>query len=349
MSVLRTGSIPGAVAALLLALTACDGGSAGSGSADAITIGSPGSSSDAGFYLADHRGYFRAVGLKVEYKQVSGGSDLIPLLSTGRLDVGGLSLNSGLINAVRSGNHLQLVADKGSFTDGSTPSYGAMLIRPSDASVIKGPADLRGRTIAVGSAGSSLDVAISGYLAQGGLTTKDVKITTLGQNQRVIALEQKAVDAAFVFEPFLSQALGRNAGVVLADGGAMARDLQVAGVVFGGPFVEEHPEQAQDFLSAYLCGVQDYNAAVRDGKDADAVLGIIADATGESVESLRRGIPIGLRSDGALNADDVQQTIDRLAANGLVTGPLSVDELINTRYAQNAQSCDEIRAKAKTS
>jgi len=344
MALLRTGSI---VIALLLVLCACGGPAGADGGSGTVRVGSPGSSSDAGLYLADSRGYFAALGITMEYQRFSGGGDLIPLLSTGRLDVGGLSLNSGLINAVLSGNDLQLVADKGSYTDGSTPSYGALLVRPDQANTITGPADLRGRRLAVGTAGSSLDIAITDYLAKGGLTTNDLSITTLGQSERVIALERGAVDAAFVFEPFLTQALKRGAGVVLADGGAMAREQQVAGIVFGGSFTADHPRRAQDFLSAYLCGVQDYNAAVRNGVDKDAVLGILAKATGETVESLRESIPIGLRSDGALNVADIQRTIDGLAAKGLVSGHLPASKLVSSTYLDNIRSCDEIRKMAR--
>lgn len=334
--------------ALLLLLTACGGSdeAEGAGGTTTVTFGSPGSASDAGFYLADARGYFAALGIETEYQQVAGGGDLIPLLSTGRLDVGGLSLNSGLINAVLSGNDLQLVADKGSYTDGSTPSYGALLVRPDQAEEITGPEDLEGRSIAVGSEGSSLDIALTTYLDSGGLTTDDVMITTLGQSERVIALQEQAVDVAFVFEPFLTQALTSGAGVVLADGGDMAPEQQVAGMVFGGEFPASNPDAAQDFVSAYLCGVQDYNGAVLEDEDTDAVLEIVAEATGDTVESLRESVPIGLRSDGALNLDDIQLTIDGLAEKGLANEALPVDDLVNTDYLDNARSCDEIREMA---
>jgi NitT/TauT family transport system substrate-binding protein len=311
-----------------------------------VTVGSPGSSSDAGLYIADARGYFKALGITMDYQQVKGGGDLIPLLSTGKLDVGGLSLNSGLINAAGSGNDLELVADKGSYTDGSTPSYGALVVRPDEADKIKTAADLKGRTIAVGSAGSALDVSLSDYLGTAGLTTDDVKLTVLGQAERVVALQQGAVDVSFVFEPFLTQAVSSGAGVLMVDGGVMSPNQQVAGIVYGGAFSKKNPKVAQNFMSAYLCGLQDYNDAVVNGHDPDPVIQIIADATGDTPENLKNDAPIGLKPDGSLNVEDVQHTIDGLTAEKLVTNPVKATELVNTKFLDGAKSCDDIRAMA---
>jgi NitT/TauT family transport system substrate-binding protein len=127
----------------------------------------------------------------------------------------------------------------------------------------------------------------------------------------------------------------------------MAPEQQVAGLVFGGPFTAQDPQRAQDFLSAYVCGLQDYNAAVREGTDTEAVLEIIADATGESLEAVHASTPIGLRATGALNGEDVQRTIDALASKGLVSAPLQTGDLVNTSYLENIRSCDEIRELAR--
>jgi len=322
-------------------------GEGGAGSMTTVTVGSPGSSSDAGLFIADARGYFKALGVEMDYQTVKGGGDLIPLLSTGRLDVGGLSLNSGLINAVASGNDLQVVADKGSYTDGSTPSYGALLVRPDLAGEIKGAADLRGRSIGVGSAGSALDVAISDYLATAGLTTEDVKLTVLGQPERVIALQEGAIDVGFVFEPFLTQALRQGAGELLVDGGTMIPNQQNAVVVYAGSFADRDKEVAQNFMSAYVCGLEDYNAAViENGEDRDEIINIIAEATQQPAEDLAETNPIGLQPDGSLNISDLERTMQGLAKSGLVTNVVPVDELVNTEFLEGAMPCDELRDMA---
>jgi NitT/TauT family transport system substrate-binding protein len=145
-----------------------------------VNVGALAAASDAGLFIADARGYFEALGIEMEYQKVAGGEDLIPLLSTGRLDVGGLALNAGFFNAIASGNDLDVVADKGSFTDGSDPSFGALVVRSDLATQITGPADLAGRTIAAGVPGSIPDLGISAYLETGGLALDDVTMTTLG-------------------------------------------------------------------------------------------------------------------------------------------------------------------------
>jgi NitT/TauT family transport system substrate-binding protein len=312
-----------------------------------VSVGSPGSSSDSGLYIADARGYFKALGIQMDYQTVKGGGDLIPLLSTGRLDVGGLSLNSGLINAVAGGNDLEVVADKGSYTDGSTPSYGALLVRPDLAGEIKGPEDLRGHSIGVGSAGSTLDVALTEYLGTAGLTTEDVKLVVLGQPERVIALQEGAIDVGFVFEPFLSQALRTGAGELLVDGGDMIENQQNAVLVYAGSFSNKKKEVAQNFMSAYICGLEDYNTAVVEkGEGRDEIIKIIAAATGQAPDELAESNPIGLRPDGSLNIDDLERSIQGLTDSGLVTKAVPVEELVNTEFLEGAMPCDELRELA---
>jgi NitT/TauT family transport system substrate-binding protein len=313
-----------------------------------VTVGSPGSSSDAGLYIADARGYFKALGITMDYQTVKGGGDLIPLLSTGRLDVGGLSLNSGLINAVGSGNDLQVVADKGSYTDGSTPSYGALLVRPDLAGEIKGPEDLRGRSIGVGSAGSALDVALTDYLATGGLTTEDVQLVVLGQPERVIALQEGAIDVGFVFEPFLTQAVRLGAAELLVDGGDMIPDQQNAVLVYAGSFADQKKEVAQNFMSAYICGLEDYNdAVINEGEGRDEIIEIIGKATEQPAAELAETNPIGLKPDGSLNLKDLERTMNVLAEGGLVEKVVPIDQLVNTEFLENAMSCDEVRELAE--
>jgi NitT/TauT family transport system substrate-binding protein len=313
-----------------------------------VTVGSPGSSSDSGLYIADARGYFKALGIEMDYQTVKGGGDLIPLLSTGRLDVGGLSLNSGLINAVAGGNDLEIVADKGSYTDGSTPSYGALLVRPDLADEITGPGDLRGRSIGVGSAGSTLDVALSEYLKTGGLTTEDVKLTVLGQPERVIALQEGAIDVGFVFEPFLTQAIKSGAGELLVDGGDMIKNQQNAVVVYAGSFSKEKQEVAQNFMSAYVCGLEDYNTAVvEQGEGRDEIIEIVAKATGQAADELADTNPIGLRPDGSLNVEDLERSIQGLADSGQVEKVVAVDQLVNTEFLEGVMPCDELRELAQ--
>jgi NitT/TauT family transport system substrate-binding protein len=323
---------------------------AGSGQSQKITtvsVGSPGSASDAGLYIADARGYFKAVGIEMEYQKVKGGGDLIPLLSTGKLDVGGLSINSALINAIASGNELEIVADKGSYTDGSTPSYGALLVRPDLADQVKGPGDLKGRNIAVGSAGSALDVALDEYLGQAGLSTDDVKLTVLGQAERVLALQEGAVDVAFVFEPFLAQAQKSGAGELLVDGGDMVANQQNAVVVYSSAFSNKEADVAQNFMSAYICGLEDYNTEVaEDGADRDDIIKIVADATGADPDSLAEASPIGLQPDGSLNVEDLERTIQGLAESGLVPQPVPAKDVVNTKFLENAMPCDELRDMA---
>src|SRR5215207_6953320 len=73
-----------------------------------------GSSSDAGVYIADEKGFFRELGIEIQYEKVGSSGEMIPLLSTGQFDIGGPGISAGLLNALARGVDIKLVADKGS-------------------------------------------------------------------------------------------------------------------------------------------------------------------------------------------------------------------------------------------
>ncbi len=308
-----------------------------------MTVGSPTSASDAGLVLAQQKGYFADVGIKMKYSGFKAGSDIIPLLASGRVDVAGLSIDAGMVNAHAGGNELQVVADKGSFSNGSEPSYGALVVKSDLAGQIKGPEDLKGKTIALGSKGSSVDRSLEAYLEQGGLTAKDVNITNLGQSERLVALEKGAAQVAFLFEPYVTQAVEQGFGKVLVDGGKIIPDQQVAVTVFGGRWAEENPEVAQRFMDAYACGVADYAKTVESGQGRDEVVKEIAEFTGEEAASLKKVTLPRIHPDAAVNTDDLNDTLSYFEEAGLVKDSVKADDLVKTEWLDKRQdACSDL-------
>src|SRR5579884_2598872 len=115
----------------------------------AVRYGELGQASDAGFYVALDRGYFAEEGLDVEAIPIGSGGRMIPSLGAGQIDVGGGGISTALINAVARDVPLRLVADKGSLRPGF--GYSGLVVRKElvDRGEVQGPADLKGRRIAV--------------------------------------------------------------------------------------------------------------------------------------------------------------------------------------------------------
>jgi NitT/TauT family transport system substrate-binding protein len=127
----------------------------------------------------------------------------------------------------------------------------------------------------------------------------------------------------------------------------MISDQQLAVIVYAGAFAEEQPEVAQDFMSAYVCALQDYNDAyAAGGKDLDEIITILAEATGQTPEVLKSTVPVALDPEGALNTDDLERTAQTLAEMGLATKELALEDFVDTSFLDGLTSCDELREMA---
>src|SRR3981189_3226248 len=59
-----------------------------SSAADAVSLGLVNTISDAGFFVAEAKGYFKAAGIEVNFLPFTSASAMIPALASGDLDVG---------------------------------------------------------------------------------------------------------------------------------------------------------------------------------------------------------------------------------------------------------------------
>jgi ABC-type nitrate/sulfonate/bicarbonate transport system substrate-binding protein len=65
-----------------------------------VSIGITDAATDAGFFIADKKGYFRAEGIEVTTTPFASAAGMIAPLGRGQLDVGGGTVAAGLYNAV---------------------------------------------------------------------------------------------------------------------------------------------------------------------------------------------------------------------------------------------------------
>src|SRR5713226_7120323 len=81
--------------------------------ADKVVVGTGGSASDAPFYIAYDRGFFKDERLDVDLIVLDSGAKVIAPLGTGELDVGSGALSVGFWNALVRGVKFRIVADRG--------------------------------------------------------------------------------------------------------------------------------------------------------------------------------------------------------------------------------------------
>jgi NitT/TauT family transport system substrate-binding protein len=308
-----------------------------------VTLGIVNTVSDAAYFIADARGYFKAEGLDVEIIKFPSGAKMISSLSTGDLDVSGGAVSAGLYNANEREIAIKIVADKAR----NAPGYGfqSLLVRTDllDSGAFKSLADLKGRKLAIPAVGSCGEQStLNEACKKGGIAFDDVERVFLSVSDQVAALSNKAIDATIVAEPLVSLAAQRGIARRFMTVDQFYPNQQAAVTTYGAPFVKRKGE-AEAFMRAYLRGVHDYNDALKDsriaGKDADEIVKIIAKYSGFSNEAmLHNVVPSAVDPDGELNMEGLQRDLAFTQKLGLVQKELTVDKVIDLDFLKAARA-----------
>ncbi len=132
--------------------------------AEDLKVGVVGTTSDAPFFIAEAKGYFKDEGLTVNFIRFDSAAKMVVPLGSGELDAGGGATSSALYNAATRGVNIKIVADKGRTSRGH--AFEAFLVRKDlyDAGKVRSFRDLKGLRVAVNSNANSeavlLDLAL---------------------------------------------------------------------------------------------------------------------------------------------------------------------------------------------
>jgi ABC-type nitrate/sulfonate/bicarbonate transport system substrate-binding protein len=291
-------------------------------------------------FIAMGRGYFAKQGLDVRFVEVSSGAELLPLMGSGQLEAGVSSPAAGLYNAIANNVPLKAVLDMGRAEPGTW--WGGIVVRPEllDSGVIKTPADLRGKTIAITGPGTATQLIAIRLLEANGLTEKDVNVVSMTFADMLSAFASKNIDAADLTEPTLT--LGQEQGLVrpwVSD--AEIDPGQQKGVMMITPGLAAKPDVADRFVLALVQAERDYRAAFGpQKKDQEAVIGAVLPLLGTNftADILRKMAPLGLDPDGFVNGNSIKDQQDWYAAHGLVNKPVNIEAVVDNSFAERARA-----------
>ncbi|GGP63866.1 ABC transporter substrate-binding protein [Streptomyces melanogenes] len=229
---------------LPLVLTACGGDSAadsGSGSgAVTLNVGDQKGGSEAVLRAAgelDHLPY------KIKWSTFTSGPPLLEAVNAKAVDIGGVG-NTPPVFAAGANSKIKVVAA----THGS--SAGEAVLVPAD-SPLKGPADLKGKSVAVAQ-GSSAHYQLLAALKKAGLGLSDVKVSYLQPADALAAFSRGKVDAWAVWDPYTSQVLKSGKARVLTTGEGSVNGL---GFQVAAPAALSNPAKAKA-VADYLTRLQ---------------------------------------------------------------------------------------------
>jgi ABC-type nitrate/sulfonate/bicarbonate transport system substrate-binding protein len=211
-----------------------------------INYGTTTSSAHLPVWVAKDAGLFSKAGLNVEPVQIRGGALITMAIISGSLQFSGAGAESVVAARIEGGDVALLACPVD-----SDPVY--LITRPE----IKSAAELKGKATAVTRLGSTTHFYLRAALRQVGLDPeKDMIILQLGTgSETVSAMESGRVAAAAL--------TNRYAIPLLQRGWPMLVDLSTTDMVYPSScvassraFVRAEPKTVDDFLRAYVAGIQ---------------------------------------------------------------------------------------------
>jgi NitT/TauT family transport system substrate-binding protein len=255
------------------------------------------------WYLVKEKGFFEKNHVNVELVWFPVYSDSLTALATGKVDANSQTLSDTIAPASK-GIKLKavLVNDNSNGGDG-------IVVKPSIQSI----ADLKGKKIAT-ELGTVDHLLMLTGLQKAGLKEKDVSFTNMAVNDAGPAFISGNLDAAVLWEPFLSKAIAEGKGKLLfssADTPGLIPDL----LVFKESVTKQRPEDVKNILKAWYDALDYWKA------HPDESLAIMAKAAETPVSEYKLGVDSVkiFTIDDNLKAFGKQQDMTSLAHTGKTT------------------------------
>ena len=307
-----------------------------------ITVGALRFTSHAANFVAFEKGYFKEAGLDVEFKFFQAAQPMALAIASGDVDFGLTAISGSLIS----------LADKGAvkIIGGALQEESGVdgqLILASKAAFdagLKTPADLRGKSFGVTTAGSSFHYMAHKIADQEGFNRKDLKIRPLQKVGAVIgALKSGQIDA-WAIVPHIAKNLAKSPQVeIIGKVSDYVPDYQVTTVFTSTKTIDDDPELVKTFLNAYSKGAADFNAALVDKSVGDAAAEdmvklihkyVYADRPYEKAAPSIRNGAMRLNEGAALNITSVEDQLNWFKSEKLVPAGVTLDKLVDEKFVE---------------
>lgn len=287
--------------------------------------------------VAEQQGLFAAEGLKVELKSFGDGPLLQQAVAAGEIDVAYVGAPP-VYQWFARGLEGKILAKV---------NYGQAAVIASTDVPGQTVADLRGKKLAGVAKGSGMDVLLRGYVLKEYAKLDpdhDISIVAMPPANMNAALERHVVDAAFSWEPFVSEALLRGGSRLVLDVNKALPNYPWYVVMTVPKTLRERPDDVVKLLRAHGKAVAFLN------EHPDAANRIIVDAfkiapiqttDGKTVapEAVVKEARKRLGWSAKLEASDqqfIQRLMDYSLSLGFINKPLKVEQLVDLSWQRRA-------------
>ena len=201
---------------------------------------------------------------------------------------------------------------------------------------IRTPADLKGRTVGLSSAGSSSMYEVASVLASAKLTLKDIEAKNLSFAQMATAMANGALDAAMEVAPFTERMIEQNIGVPWIDPDDYIQPLPMTsvGYIVNTDWARQNRDTARKLFIALARAGRDYCQAYHHGPNRAEIIDIFLKyRIGTDRDLLDRMAWQSRNPNGAFNVASIIDMQAFFQREGVIAKTSPADKLVDPSYA----------------
>jgi NitT/TauT family transport system substrate-binding protein len=234
-------------------------------------------------FIAIERGYLADENIRLAPSATRIGTDALMAVAAGQLDASVAPIAASMFNGAIKGLGGKLVASM------AVRSGALLLVRKDlwDSGAVRDGKGLVGRRFAVSSPGGSMEYKVSMVMSHYGYKLSDVQSAPLNFPDMLVAFQFKGIDAAFISDPYASEAVQRGLAVVDQPDSEIGSAEITTGLVFGETFIRDRPDVGKRFVKALIRGARDLQG---EGWRKPETLAILSKYTKAAPEVIASGI-----------------------------------------------------------
>ena len=328
--------------AMLLAALALPTLAADAAAAEKLRIGVLKLASSGPVFIAADRGYFAAEGIGAELGFFDAAQPVAVATVAGDVDIGVTGLTAGFYNLAGKGA-LRIIGAQSR----EEPGYhliAYLVSNQAHARGLRSLGDLPGHSVAISQVGSTFHYSVGLLAEKLGFPLASVKLVPLqSMGNMAAAVKGNQVDAALipatVALPLVARGEAHGLGWVGDE-----TPWQLGAIFAGQHTLAERRAAVAGFLKAYRRGARDFFDAFlvkgaggrpQEGPQADALLAVIAQYTGQGADQLRNGIPY-VDPDARLLVDDIHRQVAWYQSEGLVDKSVDAATILDLSFTGEA-------------
>ena len=300
-----------------------------------IKVGVVRSLANGAILMAQEKGYFKEVGIKVELELVQSSSTGMAGLAQGALNIIAGGVSAGYFNALEKNLPIIIAVDRV-----TTPIRHNLMIRTDLKDRIKSLKDMKGKVVASNAPGSITTYEVGKMLETVGLTIHDVEIKNMPFGQFAVALKNKAVDAVLAIPPFTYNLAENNFAIPFAEPDELVKPspMTIAVNLVNTDWSKPNQPLVRNYFLALTRGIRDYCNAYHGGSIRKQLIDLLVKSGTEKREALLHKYPWPARNlSGKLNVASLLDIQDWYVKNKFTKAKFPVERLVDNSYAEYAE------------